>query len=72
MAGPDSEKIKKKLFKILSNGLSMAVECNLIVTDFLDVTFVLNSATYYLYRKPDDELLLNTAAHRLVFYTDSK
>ena len=50
----------------------MAVECSLIVTDFLDVTFDLNSATYYLYRKPDDELLLNTAAHRLVFYTDSK
>ena len=50
----------------------MAVECNLIVTDFLDVTFDLNSATYYLHRKPDDELLLNTAAHRLVFYTDSK
>ena len=43
---PDSEKIKKKLFKIFkSNGLSITVECNLIVTDFLDVTFDLKSAT---------------------------
>ena len=37
---PDSEKIKKKLFKTFkSNGLSTAVEFDLIVTDFLDVTF---------------------------------
>ena len=33
VSGPDSEKIKKKLFKIFkSNGLS--------ITDYLDVTFV--------------------------------
>ena len=43
---PDSEKIKKKLFKIFkSNRLSITVECSLIVTDFLDVTFDLKSAT---------------------------
>ena len=43
---PDSEKVKKKLFKIFkSNGLSITVECNLIVTDFLDVIFDLKSAT---------------------------
>ena len=58
ISGPDSEKIKKKLFKIFkSNGLSIAVECNLIVTDFLDVTFDLKSATNDLYRKPNNELL---------------
>ena len=58
ISGPDSEKIKKKLFKIFkSNGLSITVECNLIVTDFLDVTFDLKSATYYTYRKPNNELL---------------
>ena len=35
-----------KLFKILkSNELSLTVECNLIVTDSLDVTFDLKSAT---------------------------
>ena len=40
ISGPDSEKIKTKLFKIFkSNGLSIAVELNLIVTDYLDVTF---------------------------------
>ena len=40
ISGPDSEKIKKKLVKIFKcNGLSITVECNLIVTDFLDVTF---------------------------------
>ena len=53
ISGPDSEKIKQKLFKIFkSNGLSITVECNLIVTDFLDVTFDLKSATYYPFRKP--------------------
>ena len=58
ISGPDSEKIKKKLFKIFKcNGLSIAVECNLIVTDILDVTFDLKSATYYPYRKPNNELL---------------
>ena len=46
ISGPDSEKIKKKLFKIFkSNGLSITVESNLIVTYFLDVTFDLKSAT---------------------------
>ena len=58
ISGPDSEKIKKKLFKIFkSNRLSITVECNLIVTDFLDVTFDLKSATYCPYRKPNNELL---------------
>ena len=58
MAGPDSEKIQKKLFKIFkSNGLGITVECILIVTDFLDVTFDLKSATYYPYRARNNELL---------------
>ena len=58
ISGPDSEKIKKKLFKIFkSNGLNVAVEFNLIVIDSLDVTFDLKSASYYPYRKPNNELL---------------
>ena len=58
ISGPDSEKLKKKLFKIFkSNGLNRAVECNLAVTDVLDVTFDLKSATYYPYIKPNNELL---------------
>ena len=48
ISGPDSEKINKKIFKVFKcNGLSITVECNLIVTDFLDVTFDLKSATYF-------------------------
>ena len=57
ISGPDSEKIKKKLSTFFkSNGLIITVECNLVVTDFLDVTFDLKSSTYYPYRKPNNEL----------------
>ena len=53
MSGPDSEKISKKLFKIFKSiGSSITVECNIIVTDVLDVTFDLKSGTYYPCRKP--------------------
>ena len=68
ISGPDSEEIKKKLFKIFkSNGLSITVECNLIITGFLDINFDLKSATYYPYRKPNSELLhVNKhSSHRL-------
>ena len=58
ISGPDSEIIKKKLFEICkSNGLSITVECNVIVTDLLDVIFDIKSATYCPYRKPNNELL---------------
>ena len=58
MPGPDSKKIKKKLSKIFkSNRLSVTVECNLIVKDFLDATFDLKSATYYPYKKANYKLL---------------
>ena len=64
MSRPNPEKIKKKLFKIFKrNGLSITVECNLIVTDFLDVTCDLKSATYYPYRKPNNELLYINSNH---------
>ena len=47
ISGLDSERIKKKIIKIFnSNGLNITVECNLIVTDFLDDTFDLKSGTY--------------------------
>ena len=46
----DSEKVKKKIFK--KNGLSIIVACNLIVTDFLGVTFDLEFDTFYPYLKP--------------------
>ena len=47
ISGPDSEKIKKKMSKIFKeNHLNITVECNLTITDFLDVTFDLKSGTY--------------------------
>ena len=58
ISGPDSERIKKKIIQVFeSNGLNITVECNLIVTDCLDVTFDLKSGTYYPYRKPNNELM---------------
>ena len=57
LSGPKSEKIKKKLCKILKNhGLSITVECHLRITDFLDVTFDLRTGKYYPYRKVNSEL----------------
>ena len=59
MPGADSEKIRKKLFKIFKSiGSSLTVECNkcnMIVTDSLDVSFDLKSGTYYPYRKPNNK-----------------
>ena len=58
LSGPESEKIKKKLCKIFKNhGLNITVECNLRITDFLDVTFDLRIGKYYPYRKVNSELL---------------
>ena len=44
-----------KIFK--ENRLNITVECNLVITDFLDVTFDLKSGTYYVYRKQNNEIL---------------
>ena len=58
LSGPESEKIKDKLCEIFKNhGLNIAVECNLRITDFLDVTFDLRPGKYYPYRKVNSELL---------------
>ena len=37
------------------NGLEIVIQCNLKVTNFLDVTLNLTDGTYKPYRKPDDE-----------------
>ena len=37
--------------------LNITIECNLAITDFLDVTFDLKSDTYYPYRKQNNEIL---------------
>ena len=44
-----------KIFK--QSGLSITVECNLQITDFLDVTFDLRTDKYYPYRKDNNQLL---------------
>ena len=50
----NQRKLKKmcKIFK--ENRLNITVECNLAITDFLDVTFDLKSGTYYPYRKQNN------------------
>ena len=57
ISGTDSQKVKKmcKIFK--ENCLNITVQCNLAITDFLDVTFDLKSGTYYPYRKQNNEIL---------------
>ena len=56
--GPDSEKRKKKMCKIFKkNRLNITVECNLAITDFLEVTSDLKSVTYYPYRNKNNKLL---------------
>ena len=48
ISGPESEKIKRKLCKIFKkHGLNIIVECNLRITDFLDVTLDLRTGKYY-------------------------
>ena len=54
ISGLDSEKICKIFTE---NGLNITVECNLVITDFLDVTFDLKSGTYYPYRKKNNKIL---------------
>ena len=50
------EKVKKAIYKLFKElGLSITCETNLIVTNFLDVTFNLHSGKYYPYRKPNDK-----------------
>ena len=44
-----------ELFK--SEDLSITIECNLAVTDYLEVTFDLPNNKYFPYRKPNNELL---------------
>ena len=60
LSGPESEEAKKKLCKIFKqSGLSITVECNLQITDFLDVTFDLRTDKYYPCRKDKQLLYIN-------------
>ena len=49
------EKFKKRLQKVFkNNGLSVIIECNMKIVNYLDVTFNLNDGTYRPYQKPDN------------------
>ena len=54
-SGPQMEKIKKHLQKVLkNNGLDVIIECNMKVVNYLDITFNLNDGTYRPCPKPDN------------------
>ena len=47
LSGPESKNIKRKRCKIFKDhGLNITVECNLRITDFLDITFDLRTRKY--------------------------
>ena len=51
-SGPESKNIKKKLYKIFKkHGLNITVECNLRITEFLNVIFHLRTGKNYPYGK---------------------
>ena len=53
--GPLLDRLRKKIIALFKNEeLSIIIETNLSVTDFLDVTLDLSRGKYYPYRKPND------------------
>ena len=47
LSGPESKNIKRKRCRIFKDhGLNITVECNLRITDFLDITFDLRTRKY--------------------------
>ena len=56
--GPATERARKDLFKIFKRrDLKITASTNLLVTDFLDVTFNLTQSKYYPYRKDNNSIL---------------
>ena len=55
-SGPAAEKLKKKFQKLLKEkDLDIIVQCNLKITNYLDITLNLNDGSYRPYRKPNKE-----------------
>ena len=53
---PEAEKLKKKFQKIFKEkDLDIIIQCNLKITNYLDITLNLNDGSYHLYRKPNEE-----------------
>ena len=58
LSGPAIDRLKKDITKIFqTHGLSIITETNLIQTDFLDVTFNLETEKFWPYRKPGNQPL---------------
>ena len=56
-SGPEAEKIKKEIQKLFKdNQLSITIQCNLKIVDYLDVTFNLSNSTYRPFCKPNNEI----------------
>lgn len=64
-SGPSLERIRKNIIALFKQeGLKITIEANLTETDFLDVTFNLDTRTYSPYRKPDNNpLYINTLSN---------
>ena len=55
-SGPEAEKLKKKLQKLFKEkDLDIIIQCNLKITNYLDITLNLNDGSYHPYRKPNEE-----------------
>ena len=65
LSGPQMDKVKKEITKIFKdNDLDITTECNLTITDFLDVTLDLRNNKYYPFRKPNsDPLYINAKSN---------
>ena len=51
--GPKVDRLRKDIISLFKDeGLSITIDTNLIETDFLDVSFNLNTGKYFLFRKP--------------------
>ena len=55
-SGPEAEKLKKKFQKLFKEkDLDIIVQCNLKITNYLDVTLNLSDGSYCSYKKPNEE-----------------
>ena len=55
-SGPEAEKLKKKFQKLFKEKyLDIIVQCNLKITNYLDITLNLNDDSYRPYRKLNEE-----------------
>ena len=58
LSGPQADRMRKDLIDIFKrNGLSITIDVNLKIVDFLDVTLNLNNKSYYPFRKPNNKPL---------------